>query len=53
MDYPKYSGGRYASAQEQAKKNSFGIWKMQEPISPYCHKHPKSNACSKNGMYEP
>jgi micrococcal nuclease len=52
LDSPKYSDGKYAKFQKDAKSKKLGIWKLENPLSPHCYRNmPKK--CNSNRMFQP
>jgi micrococcal nuclease len=56
-DSPKYSGGRYAKAQAEARKARIGIWAKDGPSlrSPACHRAKSKQArrnCSRDPRFQ-
>ena len=52
LDFPKYSGGKYAKEQEAAEKLKFGIWNAKDIFSPYCWRWLGLPECNKNKLFQ-
>lgn len=53
FDSKRYSKGKYASSEQEAKAGKIGIWKDDQLSSPFCFRSPKAKQCLRDKAYMP